>query len=125
MSAFCPHQEKAIAYEVGSEIGFAPHGVFLFDCHPMGKEMNRAQTNESGMNLLANLLTEEQVSAELRISIQTLRRWAVQGRGPLRTKVGQRVYYRVSVLRDWLAAQQECPPRRRSRRLVGVAKQKS
>lgn len=125
MSAPCPHQEKAVTSKVGSEIGFAPHGLFLFDCRLMGKKMNQAQMNETGMKLLGNLLSEEQVSAELRVSIQTLRRWAVQGRGPLRTKVGQRVYYVVSVLRDWLAAQQERPATRRSRKLVGVVREKS
>lgn len=57
----------------------------------------------------ADLMAETTASAELGVKPQTLRKWAVQGRGPARVKLGRRVFYRVDTLRAWIRAQEKDP----------------
>jgi predicted site-specific integrase-resolvase len=49
-------------------------------------------------------MTEEDVSKRLNVSVASLRRWRVEGRGPLFIKVGSLVRYRPEDLEFWLAA---------------------
>lgn len=51
------------------------------------------------------LITEEEVSKRLNVSVASLRRWRLQGRGPLFIKVGSLVRYRPEDLESWLDAQ--------------------
>lgn len=41
----------------------------------------------------------------LPVAVQTLARWAHEGKGPAMTKVGRTVAYRVADVRAWLASQ--------------------
>jgi hypothetical protein len=55
-------------------------------------------------------LRPERAAADLlNVKVQTLRKWAVQRKGPPRTKIGKRVFYREEALRAWLAAQERDP----------------
>lgn len=50
------------------------------------------------------LLTEDEVSKALNVSVASLRRWRLEQRGPLFVKVGSLVRYRPEDLESWLAA---------------------
>src|SRR3954452_18332822 len=54
-------------------------------------------------------LDEAAAAAQLDVKVQTLRKWAVQRKGPPRTKAGKRVLYREEALRAWLVAQETDP----------------
>ena len=54
---------------------------------------------------MLNLLTEEDVAKQLRVSLAALRRWRLEGRGPRFIKVSALVRYRPEELEDWLASQ--------------------
>ncbi len=53
---------------------------------------------------MSNLMTEDDVSKRLNVSIASLRRWRLEKRGPLFIKVGSLVRYRPEDLEFWLAA---------------------
>jgi predicted DNA-binding transcriptional regulator AlpA len=64
-------------------------------------------TQEQNVKVLGQFLTEQEVSAITGISVKTLQKWRLFGRGPKYLKVGGRaVRYAISDLEDWLAA---CP----------------
>jgi hypothetical protein len=50
------------------------------------------------------LLTEDEVSKQLRVSVASLRRWRLERRGPQFIKVGSLVRYRPEEIEFWLAA---------------------
>ena len=54
-------------------------------------------------DLMLDLLTENDVSKRLNVSVASLRRWRLQGRGPAFLKVGCLVRYRPEDLDSWIA----------------------
>ncbi|TDN42561.1 hypothetical protein EDF64_11136 [Curtobacterium flaccumfaciens] len=46
--------------------------------------------------------TRVQLSQFIEVSVQTLARWKVEGRGPRVTKIGQAVRYRKADVLSWL-----------------------
>ena len=54
---------------------------------------------------MLNLLTEQEVAKQLRVSLAALRRWRLEGRGPRFIKVSALVRYRSEELEQWLASQ--------------------
>lgn len=50
------------------------------------------------------LLTEKQLVEQLPISVQALRNWRLNGKGPAFIKLGRSVAYDEQVVKDWLAA---------------------
>ena len=54
---------------------------------------------------MLNLMTEEDVSKRLNVSVASIRRWRLQSRGPLFIKVGSLVRYRPEDLESWLGVQ--------------------
>lgn len=54
---------------------------------------------------MQDLLTEQEVSRQLNVSLAALRRWRLERRGPQFIKVGSLVRYRPEELEQWLAAQ--------------------
>jgi hypothetical protein len=50
------------------------------------------------------LLTETEVSKQLRVSLAALRKWRVMRRGPRFVKIGSLVRYRPGDVEDWLAS---------------------
>ena len=59
--------------------------------------------------LLSDYLTPAQAAGELNICTKTLERWAVDGKGPPRTKLGRRIMYRRATVAAWIAAQEQRP----------------
>jgi excisionase family DNA binding protein len=53
---------------------------------------------------MLNLMTEEEVSKRLNVSVASLRRWRLLRRGPIFVKIGSLVRYRPEDLDSWLAA---------------------
>jgi hypothetical protein len=53
---------------------------------------------------MLDLLTEEDVSKQLHVSLASLRRWRLEGRGPRFIKVSSLVRYRPEDLEEWLVA---------------------
>jgi hypothetical protein len=53
---------------------------------------------------MLNLLTEDEVAECLHVSLASLRRWRLEGRGPRFIKVSSLVRYRPEDLEQWLAA---------------------
>jgi excisionase family DNA binding protein len=53
---------------------------------------------------MSNLMTEQEVSKRLNVSLASLRRWRLLSRGPQFIKVGALVRYRPEDLDEWLAA---------------------
>jgi len=56
------------------------------------------------INLAQALLTETEVSKQLRVSLAALRKWRVMKRGPQFLKVGSLVRYRQTDVDQWLAS---------------------
>jgi hypothetical protein len=54
---------------------------------------------------MLSLLTEQDVARQLHVSLASLRRWRLLGRGPQFIKVGVLVRYRPEDLEKWLAGQ--------------------
>ena len=52
---------------------------------------------------MLKLMTEEEVSKALNVSIAALRRWRLEQRGPVFIKVGSLVRYRPEDLEVWLS----------------------
>ncbi len=53
---------------------------------------------------MVNLMTEQEVSKRLNISLGSLRRWRLTKRGPAFLKIGSLVRYSVEDLEAWLAS---------------------
>jgi excisionase family DNA binding protein len=53
------------------------------------------------------ILTAEEVSKFLKISVFTLYRWRRKGYGPAASRVGNRIRYRADDVRAWMATQKE------------------
>ena len=51
-------------------------------------------------------VTEADLASVLDRDINTMRRWAVDRKGPPRTRMGRTVVYRVGAFRQWLLAQE-------------------
>jgi len=52
----------------------------------------------------SNLMTEEDVSKRLNVSVGSLRRWRLLKKGPIYVKIGSLVRYRPEDLDAWMAA---------------------
>lgn len=58
----------------------------------------------SDVNLPQTLLTETEVSKQLRVSLAALRKWRVMKKGPQFLKIGSLVRYRQADIDQWLAS---------------------
>jgi hypothetical protein len=54
--------------------------------------------------IMVNLMTEHEVSKRINVSVASLRRWRLLGRGPAFVKVGSLVRYEPEDLEAWLAS---------------------
>ncbi len=52
--------------------------------------------------ILSEWITRAELARELNVTQDTLARWAAAGIGPPLVKVGRRVLYRRSAVREWL-----------------------
>ena len=79
-------------------------------------EVPQHTTPEADPIMLSEYFTEESLGHELGITDRTLRRWEAERRGPPRTVVARRVYYRKSAFFHWLLSQEKPPLMRGGRR---------
>jgi predicted DNA-binding transcriptional regulator AlpA len=70
------------------------------------------QPEEQTDSLLDNWLSRADLAKELGVSVDTLGRWESRRTGPICIRLGRRVYYRKSVVREWLCAQEPKRPGR-------------
>lgn len=56
--------------------------------------------------LMAGWMTRFELARELSVSVDTLRRWDDQRKGPACIRAGRTIYYRRSVVLDWLEKQE-------------------
>ena len=58
-----------------------------------------------GKKILEGHLTREELAAELKIKPRTLDAWALRNKGPKRTKLGGRAWYKKNDVVAWIDAQ--------------------
>jgi phage terminase Nu1 subunit (DNA packaging protein) len=73
-----------------------------------------ATASEPLFLLKGEYLNKAEAAAGLGVSPATLDRWNRIRIGPVRTKIGNQVYYRVAELKAWMRAQQEAVAQRRA-----------
>jgi excisionase family DNA binding protein len=56
---------------------------------------------------MPELLTLAEVAAELRVPVETLRKWRAQGTGPRAAKIGRHLRYRRAEVDRWLAQREQ------------------
>ena len=56
---------------------------------------------------MPELLTLAEVAAELRVPVETLRKWRAQGTGPRAAKIGRHLRYRRVEVDRWLAQREQ------------------
>jgi len=56
--------------------------------------------------LMAGWITRFELARELSVSVDTLRRWDDQRKGPACIRAGRTIYYRRAVVLDWLEKQE-------------------
>jgi predicted DNA-binding transcriptional regulator AlpA len=67
------------------------------------------------LNLLADWISREQLAGELGLTSDTLARWAARREGPPSTRIGRKSLYRRAAVQDWIRAQEQVHPVRKSR----------
>lgn len=70
-------------------------------------------TDEPGaapLNLLADWISREDLAEELMVKPDTLARWEARREGPPCMRIGRKVYYRQSSVRDWLLSREQGQP---------------
>ena len=70
---------------------------------------------EPEIGLLEDWISRHDLAISLGISEDTLWRWDARRTGPPSIKLGRKVYYRRSTVRNWLEAQERPQPTLRSR----------
>ena len=66
--------------------------------------MNQPFVERRKVAIAPALMTEDEVAKRLNVSVASLRRWRLLGKGPVFIKVGSLVRYRAEDLDSWLAA---------------------
>jgi phage terminase Nu1 subunit (DNA packaging protein) len=66
-------------------------------------------------NLLADWIPRERLAAILGLTCDTLARWAARREGPPCTRIGRKTFYRSAAVLDWIRAQEQAMPQRKSR----------
>jgi hypothetical protein len=56
----------------------------------------------TSFSVLADFLTQEQLAAELGISVRTLRRLHARGEAPPCSRIGRLILYPIAAFRQWL-----------------------
>ena len=63
--------------------------------------------------VLDGYISDEELADDIKVSRRTLGRWDAQRTGPPRVLIGRKPYYSVESVREWIAAQERRPLRRR------------
>jgi hypothetical protein len=67
----------------------------------------------SNHHSLSGYIPQADLAAELKVHTRTLRRWEAERVGPLRTKIGKKIYYSRAAIEHWLLDRTSRPCRRR------------
>ena len=67
------------------------------------------------LNLLADWISREQLARELGLTSDTLARWEARRQGPPCTRLGRKPLYRRASVQEWIRAQEQVHPVRKSR----------
>jgi hypothetical protein len=60
-------------------------------------------------HVLAGYMTIEELAAELDMAVITLATWRMQQKGPPYIKVGRKILYSRTTVKDWIASQVHTP----------------
>lgn len=66
-------------------------------------------------SLLADLISREQLASVLDLTSDTLARWEARRLGPPCTRIGRKTFYRRTAVQEWIRAQEQAHPLRKSR----------
>ncbi len=67
------------------------------------------------LNLLADWISRELLARELGLTPDTLARWQARREGPPCTRLGRKTFYRRAAVQDWIRAQEQVHPVRKTR----------
>ena len=70
----------------------------------------------ASVQLLDDYYRQPELAKEIDRSERTLQRWRRERRGPVVTLIGNKPYYHVTDVKDWLKAQRQVPEQRKRRR---------
>jgi hypothetical protein len=71
--------------------------------------------SQESPNLLADWISRKQLAHELGLTTDTLARWEARRQGPPCTRIGRKTLYRRVAVQDWVRAQEQAHPIRKSR----------
>ena len=66
-------------------------------------------------DLLADWISREQLAHALGLTADTLSRWEARRQGPPCTRIGRKAFYRRAAIHEWIRAQEQAYPVRKSR----------
>ena len=66
-------------------------------------------------SLLVGWISRLDLALELGLSVDTLRRWEAMRTGPPCVRAGRKVYYRRAAIQEWIRAQEQAHPVRKTR----------
>ena len=58
--------------------------------------------NHGDTGILAGYLSETELAQELGVTRATIRNWKAQGEAPAVTRIGKKIFYARTDVRDWL-----------------------
>ena len=66
-------------------------------------------------DLLADWISREQLACALDLTTDTLARWEARRQGPPCTRIGRKTFYRRAAIQEWIRAQEQAHPVRKTR----------
>ena len=72
-------------------------------------------TYDDAPDLLADWISREQLAHALGLTADTLSRWEARRQGPPCTRIGRKAFYRRAAIQEWIRAQEQAHPVRKSR----------
>ncbi len=66
-------------------------------------------------DLLADWISREQLARALGLTADTLSRWEARRQGPPCTRIGRKTFYRLVAIQEWIRAQEQAYPVRKTR----------
>ncbi len=92
------------------------------------KTVTSGTTHDTVPNVLADLLSEEALAAQIGVTIRTLQRWRQLRQGPPWLSIGRSVFYRAAATREWILQRERGEPqihrRKRGRQVVNASSQR-
>ena len=66
-------------------------------------------------DVLADWISREQLARALDLTTDTLSRWEARRQGPPCTRIGRKTFYRRAAIQEWIRAQEQAHPVRKTR----------